>query len=109
MTCPAMSLFTTDPLQSPLQTPRWLIPSFTPCPASCPSLLKRQPWPTAGTPGQQLFGLVGENGTVRFHHADQCRDDAGLQEPFHPHVYEVLLVLGRRKDGSGYQANLYWN
>lgn len=46
-------------------------------------------------PGQQLFGLVCEDGTVCFDHASQCRDDAGLQEPFHPHVYEVLLVLGR--------------
>lgn len=66
-----------------------------------PSPLRPQPWPAAAPPGQQLFGLVGEDGTVSFHHAGQRGGDPRLQKPLHTHVYEVLLVLGRRKGGSG--------
>lgn len=101
MTCPATSLFNVDPLQSPRQPPQWLIPLFSPLPSLLPAQppasrpLGPKPRPAAAAPGQQLLGLVGEDGIVRFHHAGQHGDDAGLQKPLHPHVYEVFLVLGR--------------
>lgn len=61
--------------------------------ASTQASASQSPQPTLLAPGQQLLGLVCEDSTVCLHHAGQCRYDACLQEPFHPQVYEVLLVL----------------
>lgn len=100
-TCPAVSLFVVDPFPSPLQAPRMArsliyFPDISiPTQPPGPSPLRPQAWPAAAPPGQQLFGLVCEDGTVGFHHAGQRGGDPSLQKPLHTHVYEVLLVLGR--------------
>lgn len=110
MTCPATSLFNVDLLHFFSRPPNGSFPHRCPChlylPAQplVPSPLTLQPWPAAAPPGQQLFGLVGEDGTVCFHHAGQRGGDTSLQKPLHTHVYKVLLVLGRRKGSNGERA-----
>lgn len=52
----------------------------------------------AHPPCQHLLGLICQNGVVSFDHDSKCGRDSCFQQPFHPFLYEVLLVLERGND-----------
>lgn len=84
-----MKVFNCGDLPCPVSSPC----SPSPRLASTQASASQSPQPILIAPGQQLLGLVCEDSTVCLHHTGQCGYDACLQQPFHPQVYEVLLVL----------------
>lgn len=49
----------------------------------------------AHPPCQHLLGLICQNGVVSFDHDSKCGCDSCFQQPIHPFLYEILLVLER--------------